>query len=75
MRGTDEHRKIVIDALVIESFSGLLESTNEHVVKVSLLALVEIATQGGTNDDIKSIASAGEFQSLSIFSIRITMTA
>ena len=57
-RGNEEHRQMVIDAGVIWSFRGLLDSTNEHVVKVALLALVNIASQG-TNDVIESIASVG----------------
>ena len=55
VKGTDENRKMVVDAGTITSFSRLLESSKDCIVEVALLSLVEIATKGSI-DDIKTNA-------------------
>mmetsp|Transcript_29054 Transcript_29054/g.61836 ORF Transcript_29054/g.61836 Transcript_29054/m.61836 type:complete len:213 (+) Transcript_29054:237-875(+) len=63
-RGTKEHRKIVLDAGVIPSFSRMLDSSNGCIIKVTvLLALVQIVT-GATHDEIEAVVKAGAIHRL-----------
>ena len=57
-KGTEEHKKMVIDAGVIPKICGMLGSTNDSVVKSATLALVDIVT-GEKKEHIDSMVEAG----------------
>ena len=55
VKGTEKHKKMVIDAGAIPSFVARLQcATNHHVVKDSLIALADVVAYGSSTPDTKT---------------------